>query len=813
MAIVRPRAQPPRIGAFRTVRGRMLCWILTVTIPIYAGALFLSYQATARQLEAGAERDADELAARLAAGLDAVIRPIEGGIRTVARQLEEIDPPRSEYQLRIRGILAAWPDVYGSTIAVETGVAGGGGPFAPYLFRRDDSVGFADLAHASYGYRELAWYRRAADTKRPVWSPPYFDAGGGETWMVTYSAPFFRKAAAGDGNAARNAGAGLAGVVTADLALDWVTRTAANVELGPIGMGWLAAPPTARSFVSPVGASEDRIARFDPRMRAAAVYAAGDAMLARNVTFSVLPAGLAAEPAYLAVRHLQTLDWRLLLVVPRAQLLAEARALLEKQLGLGTLGLLLLMAAIWLVAAGVARPIHALALAVGAVSEDNADFALPDAPRSDEVGVLTDALRRMRSSLQRHIQLRAESLAERARMTQELAIAAAIQQSMLPRRDAVADLPAGIQVAAALRPAKQVGGDLYDYFTTSDGSLFFAIGDVSDKGIPAALFMARMSALLRVLGATGTPPERLLAEINTRLVDGNDACMFVTLGCGVLDVRTGHVRYASAGHEAPLVRGVEGTVRSLRTENGAALGIDDGADYRASEGAVAPGDTLVLFTDGVTEAEASDGALFGVERVSALLADADDGDPGRLVQCFVDTIDAPASGFHATDDLTILAVGWQPREVAARRTESGVCWRIEPEASSDGIRQTQHWLHAILATRDVDRARLDDVELIAEEILTNILHAGGSTGLAIECGLQPLEIVLTFRDDGPPFDPTAAELPRLDADVADRDVGGLGILLVRRLADACRYARMDGWNVLEIRLLRESQTQRGVSCH
>lgn len=832
----------------------MLCWILAVTIPIYAGALYLSYQSTAQRLETDAERDADELAGRLAAGLDAVIRPIEGGIRTVAHQLEEIDPPRTEYPRRIRGILAAWPEVYGSTIAVapsdgsgDAAADGSVGAFAPYFFRRGDAVEYADLARDSYAYRELPWFRRAADAERPVWSLPYFDAGGGETWMVTYSTPFHRKRS--DGRRV------LAGVVTADLALDWVRRTTAQVRLASIGMGWLTAPPTSDAlrppsgafvapsgafvapkgaFVAPIGATAERIAAFGGALDEAAMREAGEAMLARKITFGVLPAGVTPRPAYLAVRNLQTLDWRLMLVLPRAALLAEAHALLERQLFLGAVGLLLLVAAIWLVANGIARPIHALATAVGAVNADDAELELPEARRSDEIGVLTDALRRMRGSLQRHIQLRAEGLAERARMDQELAIAAGIQQSMLPRRDAAADLPAAIEVAAALRPAKQVGGDLYDYFTTGDGNVFFAIGDVSDKGIPAALFMARMSALLRVLGAAGAPPDRLLAEINTRLVDGNDACMFVTLGCGVLDVRTGRIRYASAGHEPPFVRNAEGTVRLFHADNGAALGIDDGADYPPTEGWLAPGDTLVLFTDGLSEAEADDGTLFGVDRVAELLGDAPDGDADTivrpsaqagvqssaqaLVQSIVDTVGTDASGFHATDDLTVLALGFRPPEVRAQRAEGAARWVITPDATADGIRRTQHWLDAILAARDVGRERRDDVELIVEELLTNVVRAAEAAGravrLAIECALTPSEITLTFRDDGTRFDPTARERPRLDADIADRDIGGLGILLVQRLADTCRYARIGDENVLEVRLHRNAdEHNRGVPCH
>ena len=798
----------PRPRGFRTVRGRMLFWILAVVTPIYAGALYMSYQATAQRLEAGAERDADDLAARLAAGLDAVIRPIEGGVRTVAYQLEEVDPPPSQFPQRIRGILAAWPDVYGSTIAVEVNDKDANArPFAPYFYRRGNEIAYSDLALDSYGYRNLPWYRLAADSGEPVWSLPYFDAGGGDIWMVTYSVPFFRKQPQ-----ARRV---IAGVVTADLDLEWVNGTAAGVSLGPVGMGWLLSPPGSRSFVAPIGATVERVGQFDAALNQEAIRDFGERMLARQVTFERLPRTLVPRDAYLAVRNLETLDWRLMLVIPRSELLAEARTLLNRQLALGGIGLLVLVGAISLVAAGIARPVHALAESVSRAREEDVDFQLPAVSRQDEVGVLTEALRRLRDSLQRHIQLRAESLAEQARLEHELEIAASIQQSMLPRRDSAASLPESARVAAALLPAKQVGGDLYDYFELRDGNILFAIGDVSDKGIPAALFMARLSALLRVLGAAGEMPDRLLAGVNARLVEGNDAAMFVTLGCGVLNVHTGKIRYASAGHDAPLLRTLEGNVIPLTAENGPAIGIDAAVDYGLTEGFMAPGDTLVLFTDGVTEAEASDGSLFGVERLTGLLEDSSDGAPAALVRRIVDTVATHASGFHASDDLTVLAVSLHPPGISAHSDGEGAHWVIVPELSPAGIGHTQQWLHAILAARDIDPGRIGDVELIAEELLTNIVRAAdardGEVHVSIACSLTPGEIVLTVRDDAPEFDPLARESPNLDADIADREIGGLGILLVKRLAESCRYSRVDGYNVLEIRLGRGTDSNGGRS--
>jgi sigma-B regulation protein RsbU (phosphoserine phosphatase) len=256
-------------------------------------------------------------------------------------------------------------------------------------------------------------------------------------------------------------------------------------------------------------------------------------------------------------------------------------------------------------------------------------------------------------------------------------------------------------------------------------------------------------------------------------------------------------------------------VLPLNAENGPAIGIDVAVDYQRREGFIAPGDTLVLFTDGVTEAEARDGSLFGVERLTELLADAPDGDPAALVQRIVDTVATHASGFHASDDLTVMAVSLHPPGITARRDAHGPHWLIVPEVSAAGIQQAQNWLRAILAARELDPDRIGEVELIAEELLTNIVRAAathaGDVHVSIACSLTPTEIILTVRDSGAAFDPLARESPELDADIAEREIGGLGILLVKRLADSCRYSRVDSSNVLEIRLGRVPDSNGGRS--
>lgn len=776
---------------FRSVRNRMLFWILAVTVPIYAGSLYMSSEANAQRLEAEAERNADELATRLAFSVDAVIRPIEGGIRTVAYLLEEVDPPREGYGERILGILGAWPDVYGSTIAVEPGA--NSKPFAPYLFRNADGIQIADLATQSYAYRELPWYRSAAESGEPVWSDPYFDVGGGDIWMITYSVPFFRTLATGERV--------LAGVVTADLALDWVRKTAAEVELGPLGMGWLSSPVATAAFVAPIGATETRVEASGLSIDDATIDRFGRVIGAGASTFDLLPDGHFREPAYVAVRTLDTLKWRLTLLMPARELMADAQLLFRRQLELGAIGLLLLVAAISFVASGIARPVRALASAVGSVGENKLDFALPVTDRRDEVGTLAAALMRMRDSLQEHVRLRAESLAAQARLTHELEIAARIQQSMLPGMGAASLLPRAAEVAALLLPAREVGGDLYDYFAVGDSQILFAVGDVSDKGIPAALFMARLSAMLRVLGLENGTPDRLLAGMNARLAESNDACMFVTVGCGLFDLDSGRIRYASAGHEPPLVRRFEGRVEVLLTENGAAIGIEAVSEYRLHDCCLAPGDTIVLYTDGVTEAENTNGVLFGMERLAALLESAPEGAPATLIKRIADHVAAHSPDFHATDDLTAMAVRFAPLHVQAFLRDAVPCWSMAVEPSGRGLEQALKFLEVTVQAREALPGRLPDLQVIAEELLANIIRLAGAGSsdirITLELAWSAAEICLTVRDTGPPFDPLQVDASHVDAALEDRPIGGLGIHLVRQLTLRCEHAREGDWNVFD----------------
>lgn len=779
---------------FRSVRARLLCWILLVTIPIFSASLYLSYRASAERLARDAERQADRLAARLAADLDTVIRPIEGGTRTVAEVLENVYLQPADLHELPQNIVLAWPGVHGSTVALEDPlVLTGKQNFSPYYYRGTSGISYSDLASEAYAYRKQPWYRIAADGREPVWSAPYFDEGGGNIWMITYSVPFFRETADGRRK--------VEGVVTADLALDWVRVAARSVALDS-AFGWLSADAND-SYVVPVGDTAESWGAYAEIMDDKGLRAIGRSMLEASRTFARLPTEPGVPDGYLAARRLETVDWSLTLWLPREQLHAEARRLLTAQLSLGGLGLVLLMASITLIARRISRPITALADSVRQAGEGNLEFRLPESRMRDEIGTLAAALGRLRDSLKEHVQALAATLAERRRLERELEIAAQIQQSMLPRGGPIAVPDQDVRIAAALVPAREVGGDLYDYFEAQDKQMLFAIGDVSDKGVPAALFMARLSGLLRAVGVSGQPPDRILSQLNSRLVEGNDACMFVTAGCGVLDLCSGHLRYASAGHDAPILRSSSGRVTMLDSDIGAAIGIDEEVRYCARETWLAPGDTLVLFTDGVTEAENHGGGPFGFERLMELVRQAPNADVMTLVKIIVDGVAGHVGDNAASDDLTILLISYRPRDV---RFDAGRPnrWIIDIRPEHEAIANAQSRLEGLFRAAATDVSRVADASLILEELVANVIdsaeHSMHTPRISLEVEFSPEEAVLTLTDDCPAFDPLQVKEPDLEADIGERTVGGLGVFLVRETADSCRYDYLNGMNTFEVRL-------------
>ncbi len=383
--------------------------------------------------------------------------------------------------------------------------------------------------------------------------------------------------------------------------------------------------------------------------------------------------------------------------------------------------------------------------------------------------------------------------ADNRRMVDELAIGREIQLSMLP--DGAPEFPMHDEftVRALLEPAREVGGDFYDFFLIDDRHLCVCVGDVSDKGVPAALFMAVTKTLIVSRGSNDTCPASILRHVNDELCRRNDQSMFVTIFIGVLDTQTGTLRFSNAGHNPPIVRRADGNLDVLDPRHGPVAGVVEGFDYRSDEAVLHPGDQLVMYTDGVTEAMDPDNVAFGDDRLLAVLGGPVP-DPTTTVEVLFDAVTAHAGERDAFDDVTILVLAFHGQG----RLPSAGCELIldhDRAAIAGALDRLEQWM-AERDTPDEDRRALLTV---ADDLLTNAIeHADGSAPVVTTLAITDGWLEFTVSDEGSPFNPFEVEVPDTDAPLEDRRAGGLGIHLARSLMDRHEYDRTSGRNVVRV---------------
>ena len=295
------------------------------------------------------------------------------------------------------------------------------------------------------------------------------------------------------------------------------------------------------------------------------------------------------------------------------------------------------------------KPLGFLSESAKEVAKGNFGTSLPTFKHNDEVAQLRDSFDTMQQSLKQYVEELKVSTAAKASIESELNVAQSIQMSMLPKTFPAFPERKDIELYAALTPAKGVGGDLYDFFI-HDEKLFFCIGDVSGKGVPASLVMAVTRTLFRNISAHTAEPSHIVETMNMNISEGNDNNMFVTLFVGVLDLATGHLCYCNAGHDAPYVNGT-----LLPCNPNFPVGAMPDMTFTEQETMIAPDSTLFLYTDGLTEAENATYELFGMQRITNVITDFN-GSPQELIETMTDAVHQFVGDTEQSDDLTMLAI-------------------------------------------------------------------------------------------------------------------------------------------------------------
>ncbi len=382
----------------------------------------------------------------------------------------------------------------------------------------------------------------------------------------------------------------------------------------------------------------------------------------------------------------------------------------------------------------------------------------------------------------------------RLRMESELRVAHDIQMSMVPPPSPDPDAWPCPELRAVLRPARDVGGDLYDYFVEEGGErLFVVVGDVSGKGVPAALYMALTRTLLSAEAGRHGSPDEILAAANDELCRRNDSGMFVTVFMGVLDLRDGRLSYCSGGHNPPYRVTPSGEVSPLEGPQGIVLGVFPGSDYGLASVTLGRGDSLVLYTDGVTEAMDGEGRMFGEERLTAFLAGRRGSPPDELCGGLLDEVGRFASGADQSDDITVLAL---------RYGGPSIMTEIEMGGDLSELALLSRRIEEFGRAGALDAREVFDLNVALEEVVVNAMRygfpGGGERGVRVRLERRGDLVVATVEDDGREFDPLGFPAPDTDAPLEERRPGGLGIHLARSMMDSMEYRRVDGTNRLRM---------------
>ena len=365
----------------------------------------------------------------------------------------------------------------------------------------------------------------------------------------------------------------------------------------------------------------------------------------------------------------------------------------------------------------------------------------------------------------------------------DLQLGRQIQHSALPSMFPAFPERHDFDLFASMDAAREVGGDFYDFFMLDGRYLVFLVADVSGKGVPAALFMMKAKAELHALVESGMGVDEAMTRCNESLCEGNDSGMFVTAWLGKLELATGTLAYANAGHNPPLLRHANGDYEYLRMERpNLFLAGMDGTKYRRNVINIEPDDRIFLYTDGVTEAYDPDGHLFGEDKLLETLNAVGTASPRETCEAVRAAVAAHANGAEQSDDVTMVSV-----EVRALRGHN----RIVTRADMGSVDLVRTFFDEQLPLFDASASVVNRVQVTVDEIYSNICRYSGAKRAIVSIVRRGADLVVEFIDDGESFDPTAAEDPDITLAAKDRPIGGLGILMVKRMTKAMVYERLD----------------------
>jgi phosphoserine phosphatase RsbU/P len=634
------------------LRNMTIAWRMTLLILVGAGCILgaiigYSYVTARRLLEQELREKACYLATATASQIETVQRAVEKVGQGTAMHFTGAPMAPEDIYALLESTVRRNQEVYGAGFAPSPACFDAFGRQAPYVCRTatNDAMRKVSLAEGGYRYEVWDWYTLPRDLGKAVWTEPYFDEGAGNILMVTYATPCYT----GPSN-------DFFAVVGCDVSLSWLTELMASLNLGKRGYAFLISgngtyiTHRRKDFIM-----NETVFSVAEESGIDALRDIGRRMVHGETGFGELISFVTGEASWFAFAPVPSTRWTVGLVFPKEELLGKVFSLSRDLSAFGVIGFALLLLVSLVIARSISRPLQQLEAATRTLSTGNLDAALPVISGEDEVAHLARSFEVMRKNLKTHVEKLRVTTAAKERIESEIHIARSIQMSLVPRTFPPFPERDDIELFAMLDPARDIGGDFYDFFMAEDDHLCLVIGDVSGKGVPAALFMAVTRTFLRMIWNQERDPAATLTRLNNELAHDNEPTMFVTLFCARIHLPTGRCVYANGGHNPPFIVHGDGSVLRLPRVKGTLVGGME--DMVFEEGAVdlKPSDTLFLYTDGVTEAMNPDEVLTGEDWTIRELGKVHTKNCESLIVEMRNALKRYSAGAEQSDDITMLA--------------------------------------------------------------------------------------------------------------------------------------------------------------
>lgn len=652
--------------------------------------------------------------------------------------------------------------------------------YSPYSYREDGEIKSKQLGSSDYDYHNMDWYLIPHELKSPYWSEAYYDEGGGNIIMTTYSYPIYDE----DGN--------IIAIFTADLSLEWFAELVNSIKPYPNAYNLMI----GRSGTYLVHDNSDYI--LNETMFGMA-QSHGDRQMVETASRMVNgEQGMGeferqGQKFYLLYAPIKATGWSVAVACLHSDIFAGVDSVRRNSYIAGFVCLLLVAVICFMTIRRMTRPLIKIAGAATEIANGNLLVELPKVSGHDEMCTLHGSFANMQQSLLKYVDELQITAASKERIESELRIARSIQMGMVPKVFPPFPEREDIDLYSKLLPAREVGGDLYDFFIENE-KLHFIVGDVSGKGVPASLVMAVTCRLFRTIAYNVDTPEGIVSTLNDALSESNESNMFCTAFVGILDLKSGELRYCNAGHNPPILLHADGRVLPMKVMSNIAMGVWSGFEYVGEACNVDSGSSLFIYTDGVTEAENADKELYSEQRLISVLEGQVSNTPRQIVDNLLKDIEQHAQGAEQNDDITMLcfSVGGLRDRDCCRQLE--LCNRIEE------IGRMSEFIDQLAKEYSLSMEDAFNIRLAIEEAVTNVImyafpedeeHTFMLTARYAEGSL-----IFNIIDSGKEFDPTLQPDADVTLSLEERPIGGLGIFLIRSIMQKVEYHRIDGKNIL-----------------